>query len=133
MASGHRVILCLGSNVSDRCRRVADATRYISTILLDWVYTKPYETPERDGAEILYYNSVGIGVWDGEVTELNRIIKEYEVSNGRDAGARAAGIVPIDVDIVVWDDEVIRPNDFNSDFFKIGLKILQPDNIGKCR
>ena len=37
---------------------------------------------------------------------------------------KLAGLVPIDLDIVMWNGEVVRQRDFNQDYFQIGWKQL---------
>lgn len=124
MTQEHKVILCIGSNVVDRCSRVREAALYLSGILENVEFTHPYETPERDGADILYYNSVVAGYYKGDFNSLSNILKEYELMHGRDDDARNRGDVPIDIDIVIWDGEILRPNDYQSAFFQKGFKSI---------
>ncbi|MDE6338577.1 MAG: hypothetical protein K2K97_02170, partial [Muribaculaceae bacterium] len=57
--------------------------------------------------------------------EFEGITKNYEKENGRNAEARKRGDVPIDIDIVVWNGEVVREHDFVCNFFRIGLRTLR--------
>ena len=50
---------------------------------------------------------------------------EYDF--GRDSEARERGDVPLDVDIVLFDAEIVRPRDFSQSFFRIGYESLHPE------
>ncbi len=52
--------------------------------------------------------------------ELNSAFKAYERACGRDEECRSKGLVPIDLDIVMWNGDVVREKDYKQQFFKIG-------------
>ena len=52
------------------------------------------------------------------------LLKLYETTHGRTPACKLAGLVPIDLDIVMWNGEVVRQRDFNQDYFQIGWKQL---------
>jgi len=81
-----------------------------------------YETPEIHGRGEPYMNAVLSGRTGMELETLERLTKEYETGAGRDAAARNAGRVPIDIDIVIWDGTVVRPKDYSQSFFRICYK-----------
>ena len=56
--------------------------------------------------------------------ELNSLIKQYEKDSGRTPESKLKASIPIDIDIVIFNDIVIKPKDFNFDFFQIGYKEL---------
>lgn len=53
--------------------------------------------------------------------KLNENLKSYELQHGRDSEARRKGRVPIDLDIVKWNHEILRPRDYAADYFRKGL------------
>ena len=55
---------------------------------------------------------------------LETLFKEYELKNGRNLEAREIGDVPVDVDVVVYGEGVLRERDYGSDFFMIGYRSL---------
>lgn len=57
-------------------------------------------------------------------SELNEKLKLFEQQAGRTPADKAKGRVPLDVDIVVWDSEVVRPADWESGYFQHGLAEL---------
>ena len=79
-----------------------------------------YETEEIHGKGSPYYNCVIGGIVEESFERLTESTKRYELDNGRDSRARSAGLVPIDIDIVIWDGMVVRPLDYSHNFFKKG-------------
>lgn len=55
---------------------------------------------------------------------LQRASKDIELQLGRAPEMKERGEVPIDIDIVVFDQEVVRQADFDSAYFKKGMKFL---------
>lgn len=116
-------VLSIGSNLEPREQRIKGvevALEWLRTKLMNVKASSVYETPEVHGIGTPYFNSVLAGDTPLELEELNEMLKEYELSHGRDAESRVRKIVPIDIDIVICDDRIIRPRDYAQDFFKIG-------------
>ena len=79
-------------------------------------------------------NAVVSGKFEGTFDELDIILKNYEKEEGRDKQCRQRGEVPIDIDIVIAEETIIKEWDYRQKFFQIGfseINILMPDNIGK--
>jgi len=121
------VWLSLGSNCGDRKKNVSDAMSWLPDALDSFACSDIYETPEIHGIGDPYYNAVIRGISSRGFYELNRLFKEYELSSGRDSASRERGDVPIDIDIVVWDKDIIRPKDFYHSFFQIGYMQIQSE------
>ena len=51
-------------------------------------------------------------------------MKEIETQQGRTSLSKQTGIIPIDIDIVVWNDEVMRPRDLQHEYMQKGLRML---------
>lgn len=119
------VVVSLGSNYGDRRGNVSKALDWFKLSFSDCEASDIYETPEIHGIGSPYMNAVCVCKVACERTELEAALKQYEKDNGRDASARARGDVPVDIDIVIWNGEVVRPKDFACNFFRIGLRTLQ--------
>lgn len=118
------VVLSVGSNCDDRTANVADAIRWLTEILHSASHSSIYETPELYGRGAPYMNAVVAGATDMAAPELDIRLKLYERTHGRDDEARNKGKVPVDIDIVVFDGDVIRPLDYSQRFFQIGATQL---------
>lgn len=122
------VIFCVGSNCNDREASVEAALKWLSEMLMDFRRSPIYATPDCHGGQREYMNAVAIGKTMLQPPELELACKEYEVACGRDAAARAAGDVPVDVDTVVYGNTVLRIKDYRCEFFLRGYKYLtRPD------
>lgn len=123
-STGIRVVMSLGSNSGDRTGNVRDAIRWLHSVMTDIIASEIYETPPVGHSKGNYMNAVVIGKVQEDVASLEKRCKEYEIANGRDAKARSEGRVPIDIDIVVIGEKIVREKDYNSNFFKIGFSGL---------
>ena len=116
----HQLVISLGSNLTPRQRRVEEAMHWLQEVLDGYSASSIYETPEIHGHGRPYMNAVVEGEVSLEPDEFNRMLKRYEEQNGRDAEARSRGEVPIDLDLVVADGDILRPRDYARSFFRIG-------------
>lgn len=120
----NRVVLSFGSNCEPRRESVKEAIAWISGLFARFECSQIYETPEYHGSGKLYMNAVGEGYTALGYDRLNGMLKDYESRHGRDDEARREGRVPIDIDIVKWNDEIIRSGDYSRTFFSIGYQQL---------
>lgn len=120
-------VLSFGSNCGDRNRNVQRALDWLSLNFSDPKVSGIYETPEIHGVGNPYMNAVGSCKVECSLSELIAFTKEYENSNGRDSECRQRGDVPIDIDVVVWNNEIVRPLDYSCSFFKIGYSMITED------
>lgn len=120
---GVEVVLGLGSNCGDRKASVAKAISSLKSILKNAKASRIYETqPVGHSGSTNYMNAVVSGIFTGDPEDLEGLCKDYELREGRDAEARAKGLVPIDIDIVIAAGNVIRPRDFKCAFFQTGYR-----------
>lgn len=128
MEAYHTYVLSIGSNVSRA--NVEAAIKWLRAQFGDIKVSHVYETPAISSKEMecsassVYNNSVACVDTLLDYAGLESLFKTYELERGRDAQARAAGVVPIDIDIVVADGMIIRPWDYRQQFFKIGLAAI---------
>lgn len=120
-----KVVLSLGSNQHPRHQYVSEAIKAIEKACSHCACSSLYETPELHGKGSSYINAVAEITTNISIETLNAFLKEYERKSGRDKIARCEGRVPIDIDIVLVDNQILRPRDYYCDFFQIGyLELL---------
>ncbi len=122
-----RYLIGLGSNCEPRETHLINSLNYLAEIS-DSIYSSThYESPALGGGKAHYLNAVAEIECQLSIEELNMRLKEMEIAEGRDSTARAEGRVPIDADIVMQENMVIRPKDFNQYFFRRGYEELRGD------
>ncbi len=119
----HRIVIGIGSNTPDKSVRMSKAIEWLHTWLENMIVSSIYPTlPEGDGVWNEYSNAVAIGHTDLRADEVTARIKEYESANGRTAELKARDIVTIDLDLVIYDDHILRQRDMSSNYFMTGYK-----------
>ncbi|MDE6073646.1 MAG: 2-amino-4-hydroxy-6-hydroxymethyldihydropteridine diphosphokinase [Muribaculaceae bacterium] len=121
-----RVVIGIGSNVDPSDHRVAKAIDYLRTALDKAVSSSVYGTQPEGDARYPYSNAVIAGYTDLTRHEIINLLKRYETDNGRTPAQKAVDIVPIDLDLVVYGEEILRPGDFNASYFMTGYRQLEP-------
>lgn len=119
------VYVSIGSNMSDGESMVKTALRYLTTVLSGIRISSVYSTPSVSGDGRTYFNAVAAGQWSDSIELLNTLFKQYEVMAGRKPKQKSGGDVPLDLDIVMAGDSIIRPADYTREYFLIGYRELQ--------
>lgn len=125
----NRFVLSLGSNTSERRENVVAAIRYLKEVFTVSSVSSVYETLPWGGGVSMYANCVLSGATQMELDAVLALAKEWERKNGRDEIAKKCGIVPVDVDVVIWNDEVLRPKELEREYFMIGYRQIIPEPI----
>ena len=115
-----KVVIGVGSNCGDRRKSVSEAINWLKTLLIQVKVSDIYETPCARKTGKPYMNAVLSGVYQGIGYDLEDILKEKEIKMGRTSECRDKGDVPVDLDIVIMDNDIIRQWDFRQKFFQIG-------------
>ena len=124
-------VISLGSNCGFREAHLLHALNALAEIS-DSIYSSThYESPALGGGAAHYLNAVAEIETSLSIDELQLTLKQLEISEGRDQEARLEGRVPLDADIVIAGDEIVRKKDFSQFFFKRGYEELRSD-FNKC-
>lgn len=115
-------VIGIGSNAKGKLENVRDAIAWIDTIFYNVKSSSIYTTPATNGKDEDYANAVVKCDSDDELPIIQRRLKEYEQACGRTKESKIKGIVPIDLDIVICDNEKLRPRDYNAEYFLIGWR-----------
>ncbi|MDE7369696.1 MAG: 2-amino-4-hydroxy-6-hydroxymethyldihydropteridine diphosphokinase [Muribaculaceae bacterium] len=120
-----KVVIGIGSNVELRDKRVEDAISFLETQFTDTKASVAYNTLPEGNALHQYTNAVLEGLTEMSEAEVSAMLKEYELTNGRTPELKAQDIVTIDLDLTVYDDKILRPDDFKSLYFTIGYNQIK--------
>lgn len=103
---------------------MADAMIMLAGMLVPESRSHIYDTPECNGKGSVYANAVAAYSTTENIETVEAALKDYERECGRDDEARRRGYVPVDIDIVCLNGDVLRPRDFRQSFFAIGFARL---------
>lgn len=120
----HQVILCLGSN-RDKEANMERATeillaRFPHIRLSVTVATEPVDSPTSD----LFLNRVALLYSELSANSIVDILKEIEMELGRKRTDKLTGSIPIDIDLIAYDDMIVKPNDMERDYVISGIESL---------
>ncbi|MFG6385724.1 MAG: 2-amino-4-hydroxy-6-hydroxymethyldihydropteridine diphosphokinase [Muribaculaceae bacterium] len=114
----HTATLCIGSNCDNRRSNISAAIQRISTIsTISW--QSPYrESEDVTGRGASYLNRAVTCLTSLTADEFAQRLAAFEKEGGRVAESKAQGKMPVDIDIVVWDNDVVSPADYNAEYFR---------------
>ena len=114
------VVIGIGSNYGNRKVSILNAIEWLEKVLLQTRCSSIYETPCALKVGKPYMNAVIMGYYEEDGFQLDELLKDKERKMGRTAELRKKGDVPIDMDIVIMDGEVVKDWDYRQKFFQIG-------------
>ncbi len=120
----NRLVLGVGSNSSDREWQIENAIKWIKEKFSSVKLSSIYETRAQNGKDDDYLNLVMRVDTNKSVEETTEMLKKYEAICGRTPASKLTGVIPIDIDIVVWNGEVLRPKELNYPYFSRGYHEL---------
>lgn len=82
------------------------------------------ESRDVSGKSAPYLNAVCCGFTDRSLADFTELTKSIEKEFGRTAESKLTGVVEIDVDIVMWGKDVLKPRDATSDYFTLPFATL---------
>lgn len=118
-------LICLGSNTPEGEANIETCLEFIRIRANYYAASQIYQTePEGEHRHAKYKNCV-VQIFTTEPHEIwERRFKMLEQQLGRDQVARSQGVVPIDLDIISWNEEVIRPTELKKEYLRLGLAEL---------
>ena len=123
----NKAVIALGSNIQPRIHiekaKKLIAGRFMALAESKFVQTKPIGYINQN----YFTNGAVLIETPMNFDELNTALKEIETALGRKRGALHFGPRTIDLDIVVWNSQVIHRDFFERDFLKKSVLELLPD------
>jgi len=87
----------------------------------DTSITTPYGATYKND----FLNQLAIGYTSKDKEEVTPLLKSIEKQMGRKVSDKAKGIVKIDIDLVIWNEEVLKPTEINRDYIADLLHTLE--------
>lgn len=107
-----QVTIMLGSNTGDRKANLDNAVKALSGHVDRIAVTRDIDNPDFTGRGPDYLNRLLTGTTTLPLPGLKAALKETETVLGRDR--TTPRLVAIDIDIVVYDDEIVKPSEYTS-------------------
>lgn len=125
----HRYIICLGSNFQAG-EHLAAARKMIAVLAGDVVWGDTLTTaaePARDN--VTYQNCAVLLTSEKEIEEVKALFKDMERQAGRTPESKRLGIIPLDIDILTYDNQVIKAEDLRKKYVQLILRSLPDTGI----
>jgi len=119
-----RVIFSIGSNAEDRQIKVSEAVDELHSLVGDLRVSECFESPSYNGMGPDYVNVVAVGHSELPCDRLDVFCKAFEWQLGRDRDTECDGIVAVDIDIVVYDEKILKPLDYKQPEFISAMNVL---------
>lgn len=114
-------VISIGSNIDNKPNIINEAIARLDTIYTRIKSSAIYTTDALNGKDAAYCNCVAAYSAPGiSADDIVSMLKQIERDFGRSPELKAKGIVPIDLDLVILNDIILRQRDFNYDYFQIG-------------
>ena len=113
-------VISIGSNAVDKAERLAFGFDELGSRVDVVARSQAYVTPALNGRDADYLNAVAVVRTDVDLDSLTALLKHVETLAGRTPQSKMSGVVPLDLDTVIADGTVVRPGDFNQQYFQIG-------------
>ena len=124
MNINHACLVCLGSNKEGKFHldnaQQALIRSFHEVQLGKVVVTKAEGTIVQSD----YLNQAARFQTDMCREEVELLLKQIETDNGRTPEDKQRGSVPLDIDLLVFDENIIRPNDLKKEYVQLALSSL---------
>ena len=118
-------IICLGSNTPDREMRIDNSCKKMADKAEIKRHSKIIISEDITGHGASYINQSIEITTNLTLAELRTFIHEIEQSEGRTPKSKAKGQMPIDIDIVIWNNEIISSENYTQPYFQALLTTLR--------
>lgn len=121
----NKALLSIGTN-EDRETNLSVCHQYLNQLFGDIVYSKTSMTvPYGNLYKNDFLNQLALIYTDKDKQDVTDLLKSVEKKMGRIGADKEKGIVKIDVDIVIWNNEVIKPADISRSYIADLLPTLR--------
>lgn len=124
----NNLVLCIGSNTSNRKEIINCAIERLGKVMQILRMSSIYECASHSGIGNPYFNIVIICNTTLSYEQVYSTTKAIEKDMGRTPNSKTTGIMPLDIDIVLWNNELKHPQDFELHHFTFGYNQIKQQN-----
>lgn len=133
-SASNTIVIGIGSNADAAHRNVHNAVEWCRKTFIDMNASSIYSTlpfgKKATAVGLGYFNCVVKARTILDAGSVEQLLKDYESAHGRDLENRRKGIVPIDLDLVMYGNYVLRPQEIDRDYFSRGFNELESSQTG---
>lgn len=123
----HKCLICIGSNYR-RQENLPMARRILQNLFPNIKFACECETkPLFFKSPALFSNQVAFFFSDKNMDELKQSLKKIEREAGRKPEDKEQEKVCLDIDLLLFDDHILKPEDLKRDYILLGLSELEND------
>ena len=120
----HHCLLCMGSN-TNRFTQLSDARKVLSEAFPDIHFGELMETQAiGSGFHSPFSNQLARFTTTLSSESVHNLFKELERHSGCLPGDKAQGIVKLDIDLLTFDNKVLKPEDMKREYIRRGISLL---------
>ncbi|MDH6310628.1 2-amino-4-hydroxy-6-hydroxymethyldihydropteridine diphosphokinase [Dysgonomonas sp. PFB1-18] len=121
----NKALLSIGTN-EDRETNLILCHQMLNDLFEEIHYSETsITTPYGSAYKNDFLNQLAIGYTSKNKEEVTPLLKSIEKQIGRKASDKAKGIVKIDIDLVIWNEEVLKPGEISRDYIADLLPTLE--------
>lgn len=121
----NKVVICIGSNF-DADINIEKAKAVLERELGPITFADQTESKAVNWSKpCIFTNQVGYFESDKEFDYIKQLTKQIERDLGRNAEQRALGNMPMDIDIVIWNDAILKPDDLKQTYVHDAIRSLE--------
>ncbi len=125
----NHALISLAANDEKKETTIAHALRLIESYCVILNQTPVYRSEAAgESQQSSYANALLQVETDQEYEELRRRFKSLEHDAGRTPASKERGIIPLDIDIISWNETLLKNKDMEYDYMKKGLHLLAENN-----
>ena len=108
----NNTVLCIGSNTPNRGDIINTVISRIGRVMQNLRQSTVYECESHSGIGSSYFNTVVKCDTQLSYEQIYAFTKAMELEMGRTPQSKETGVMPHDIDIVLWNNKVMHPHDF---------------------
>lgn len=116
------IVICIGSNTANRAQIIEKTVETLGSLMCNLRRSSVYECESHSGIGNPYYNTVVQGGTNMSYEKLRAITKQMEKDMGRTPQSKLTGVMPLDIDIILCNNEIVHPKDYELYHFRHGYE-----------
>ncbi len=120
----HDCLICLGSNFESEIH-LEDARKSLKDLFPTIVFGESI-LMEAEGnlPQPAYVNQAASFQTSRTKESVNALLKQIEVENGRTPASKYIGRIPLDIDLLSYDQLILKPSDWSKEYVKKAVERL---------